>query len=84
MAEVESFQLDHTAVRAPYVRLINRESGPAGDVISNFDLRFVQPNANAIPTGGCIRLSTSWRHSCVTAWTESLTAHRSVAVPGSI
>lgn len=52
MAEVESFQLDHTAVRAPYVRLINRESGPAGDVISNFDLRFVQPNANAIPTGG--------------------------------
>jgi S-ribosylhomocysteine lyase len=52
MAEVESFQLDHTAVHAPYVRLIGTERGPSGDVISNFDLRLVQPNANAIPTAG--------------------------------
>lgn len=52
MAEVESFQLDHTAVLAPYVRLIDTETGPQGDVISNFDLRLVQPNKNAIPTGG--------------------------------
>ena len=48
MAEVESFQLDHTKVLAPYVRLIGAESGPSGDVITNFDVRFVQPNANAI------------------------------------
>ena len=52
MAEVESFTLDHTAVKAPYVRLINVESGPKGDQISNFDVRFVQPNSGEIPTSG--------------------------------
>ncbi|MDF7627211.1 S-ribosylhomocysteine lyase [Lactobacillaceae bacterium L1_55_11] len=52
MAEVESFALDHTKVKAPYVRLIAQEEGPKGDVISNFDLRLVQPNQNAIPTAG--------------------------------
>jgi len=44
MADVESFTLDHTAVLAPYVRLIGVEHGPKGDAISNFDVRFVQPN----------------------------------------
>ena len=34
---VESFELDHTAVKAPYVRLIGEETGPKGDVISNYD-----------------------------------------------
>lgn len=52
MAEVESFQLDHTAVHAPYVRLIGVETGPNGDQVSNFDLRLAQPNETAIPTGG--------------------------------
>lgn len=52
MADVESFTLDHTAVRAPYVRLISVEHGPRGDAISNFDVRFVQPNEGEIPTGG--------------------------------
>jgi S-ribosylhomocysteine lyase len=52
MAKVESFTLDHTAVKAPYVRLITVEEGPKGDKISNYDLRLVQPNENAIPTGG--------------------------------
>ncbi|GAO99316.1 S-ribosylhomocysteine lyase [Fructobacillus ficulneus] len=52
MAEVESFALDHTAVKAPYVRAIAEESGLKGDLISNFDLRLVQPNENAIPTAG--------------------------------
>ena len=27
---VESFELDHTAVKAPYVRLIGEETGPKG------------------------------------------------------
>ena len=49
---VESFELDHTAVKAPYVRLISEEVGPKGDVITNFDIRLVQPNENAIPTAG--------------------------------
>ena len=52
MAEVESFTLDHTAVKAPYVRLINVEAGPKGDQISNFDVRFLQPNSGEIPTSG--------------------------------
>ena len=34
------------------VRLISEEAGPLGDVISNFDIRLVQPNENAIPTAG--------------------------------
>jgi S-ribosylhomocysteine lyase len=42
MADVESFTLDHTIVQAPYVRLIGTETGPRGDVIANFDVRFVQ------------------------------------------
>lgn len=52
MADVESFTLDHTAVKAPYVRLIGVESGPKGDAISNFDVRFIQPNEGEIPTAG--------------------------------
>ncbi|RHX67012.1 S-ribosylhomocysteine lyase [Lactobacillus delbrueckii] len=52
MAKVESFTLDHTKVKAPYVCLITEETGKKGDVISNYDLRLVQPNTNAIPTVG--------------------------------
>lgn len=52
MADVESFALDHTAVHAPYVRRIAVEHGSRGDAISNFDLRFVQPNEGEIPTAG--------------------------------
>ena len=48
----ESFELDHTKVKAPYVRFIDTQTGPNGDVISNYDLRLVQPNENAIPTAG--------------------------------
>lgn len=49
---VESFELDHTIVKAPYVRLISEESGPKGDVITNFDIRLIQPNHNAMDTAG--------------------------------
>ncbi|WP_436669770.1 S-ribosylhomocysteine lyase [Lactiplantibacillus plantarum] len=52
MVKVESFTLDHTKVKAPYVRLITEERGEKGDIISNYDLRLVQPNENAIPTAG--------------------------------
>lgn len=51
-ANVESFELDHTAVKAPYVRKITVENGPAGDKITNFDLRLVQPNEEAIGMAG--------------------------------
>lgn len=46
----ESFDLDHTRVRAPYVRLAAHYQGPQGDVIRKFDLRLVQPNKAEIPT----------------------------------
>ncbi|HLQ40105.1 MAG TPA: S-ribosylhomocysteine lyase [Tetragenococcus sp.] len=52
MAQVESFTLDHTKVKAPYVRLIAEEKGKKGDVIANYDLRFLQPNEKEMPTAG--------------------------------
>jgi S-ribosylhomocysteine lyase len=51
MAEVESFNLDHTRVHAPYVRRAGRHVTAHGDVISKWDLRFAQPNRDALPTG---------------------------------
>ncbi|ASN81654.1 S-ribosylhomocysteine lyase [Deinococcus ficus] len=48
MANVESFDLDHTKVRAPYVRLAGVKTTPRGDKISKYDLRLLQPNQAAI------------------------------------
>ncbi|ADI14710.1 S-ribosylhomocysteine lyase [Truepera radiovictrix] len=47
---VASFDLDHTKVRAPYVRLAGRYRGPRGDTVTKFDLRLVQPNRAELPT----------------------------------
>lgn len=41
---VESFNLDHTKVKAPYIRLAGVIEGNHGDVIKKYDLRFCQPN----------------------------------------
>ncbi len=41
---VESFNLDHTAVAAPFIRLADRKELPHGDVLTKFDVRFTQPN----------------------------------------
>ena len=41
---VESFNLDHRTVVAPYLRLADLKELPHGDVISKFDVRFTQPN----------------------------------------
>lgn len=48
--KVESFTMDHTKVKAPFVRKCGVLTGPNGDVVTKFDLRFMQPNAGAIPT----------------------------------
>ncbi|MPY67002.1 S-ribosylhomocysteine lyase [Deinococcus sp. SDU3-2] len=48
MANVESFDLDHTKVQAPYVRLAGIKRTPSGDAISKYDLRLLQPNQGAI------------------------------------
>jgi S-ribosylhomocysteine lyase len=49
---VESFSLDHTKVKAPYVRVAGKKTGPKGDLVSKFDLRFSQPNVEFMPIGG--------------------------------
>lgn len=41
---VESFNLDHTKVKAPYVRLACVTDGDHGDKIYKYDLRVCQPN----------------------------------------
>ncbi|MFV5769072.1 S-ribosylhomocysteine lyase [Mammaliicoccus sciuri] len=41
---VESFNLDHTIVDAPFVRLAGIKEGQNGDVIHKYDIRFKQPN----------------------------------------
>lgn len=41
---VESFNLDHTKVVAPYVRLAGLKEGQHGDVVHKYDIRFKQPN----------------------------------------
>lgn len=41
---VESFNLDHTKVKAPYVRVADRKELPGGDVLIKYDVRFAQPN----------------------------------------
>ncbi|PTA67622.1 S-ribosylhomocysteine lyase [Deinococcus arcticus] len=48
MANVESFDLDHTRVHAPYIRLAGVKTTPRGDHISKYDLRLLQPNQGAI------------------------------------
>ena len=48
MANVESFDLDHTKVHAPYVRLAGLKRTPSGDAVSKYDLRLLQPNQAAI------------------------------------
>lgn len=41
---VESFNLDHTKVVAPYVRLAGVVKGANGDEVYKYDIRFKQPN----------------------------------------
>ncbi|GAA0439700.1 S-ribosylhomocysteine lyase [Lentibacillus halophilus] len=41
---VESFSLDHTQVKAPYVRLVGVTTGANGDNVYKYDIRFKQPN----------------------------------------
>lgn len=41
---VESFNLDHTKVVAPFIRLAGTMKGLNGDVIHKYDIRFKQPN----------------------------------------
>lgn len=48
---VDSFNLDHTKVTAPYVRLASKKIGPKGDIVTKFDVRVTQPNKEFMATG---------------------------------
>ncbi len=50
--KVDSFNLDHTKVIAPFVRLAGKKIGPKGDIVTKFDIRFCQPNKEFMSTGG--------------------------------
>ena len=50
MNKVESFELDHRKVKAPYVRKCCVVKGPKGDEVTKFDIRFLQPNKEAFGT----------------------------------
>ncbi|MEG0296445.1 MAG: S-ribosylhomocysteine lyase [Clostridium sp.] len=50
MEKVESFQLDHTKVKAPYIRKCCLLDGSKGDKVTKFDIRFLQPNVEAFGT----------------------------------
>ncbi len=46
---VDSFNLDHTKVTAPFVRLAAEKVGEKGDIVSKYDIRFCQPNKEFMP-----------------------------------
>lgn len=48
---VDSFNLDHTKVKAPFVRLASKKIGKNGDIVEKFDVRFCQPNKEFMTTG---------------------------------
>ena len=50
MNKVESFELDHRKVKAPYIRKCCTLNGPQGDFVTKFDIRFLQPNKEAFGT----------------------------------
>lgn len=49
---VESFNLDHTKVEAPFVRLAGTKGGVHGDEIYKYDIRFKQPNKDHMEMKG--------------------------------
>lgn len=46
---VESFNLDHRYVSAPYVRVADKKQLPGGDDLTKYDIRFTQPNQGNLP-----------------------------------
>lgn len=50
MEKVESFELDHRIVKAPYIRKCCLLTGQKGDNVTKFDVRFLQPNKEAFGT----------------------------------
>jgi len=49
---VESFTLDHTKVKAPFVRMCTVYKGDMGDMVTKYDIRFKQPNEDELQSEG--------------------------------
>ncbi|MCI7552148.1 MAG: S-ribosylhomocysteine lyase [Actinomycetaceae bacterium] len=47
---VESFNLDHRTVAAPFIRVADVKRLPHGDVLTKYDIRFTQPNIAHLET----------------------------------
>lgn len=52
MKKVESFELDHTKVKAPFLRKCCVLEGKRGDKVTKFDIRFTQPNVTEMESAG--------------------------------
>lgn len=52
MGRVESFELDHTKVHAPFIRKVTVYTGEKGDKLTKFDIRFMQPNKEEMDMSG--------------------------------
>ena len=50
--KVESFSLDHTKVKAPFVRKCCTLTGKNGDIVTKYDIRFMQPNKEEMESDG--------------------------------
>ncbi len=48
MPSVESFELDHNAVKAPFVRHCGVHKVGSDGLVNKFDIRFCQPNKQAM------------------------------------
>ena len=49
---VESFTLDHTKVKAPFIRMCTVYQGEKGDKVTKYDIRFCQPNEAEMKSEG--------------------------------
>jgi S-ribosylhomocysteine lyase len=52
MPLLDSFKVDHTKMKAPFVRIAKTMITPKGDDITVFDLRFTIPNKDNLPEKG--------------------------------
>jgi LuxS protein involved in autoinducer AI2 synthesis len=70
MEKVESFELDHRKVKAPYIRKCCVQTGKLGDKVCKFDVRFLQPNRKVSAQQHFMVLSTFLPMSCAMIWME--------------
>ena len=49
---VESFTVDHTKLKAPFVRVCSVLRGKCGDTVTKYDIRFMQPNKEEMLSDG--------------------------------